>query len=219
MCGRYHLLTEGAGLAELFGVPALATHQPRYNAAPSQMLPSIAEDKAGVRHAGRLRWGFVPRWAADPKKAPINARSETAGGSPFFADCLRLRRCLVPADGFYEWLRRGRHKQPFCFRLWDDEPFAFAGLWDVWQGPGGPLPTFCILTTAANELVRPAHDRMPVIVSRRHYDLWLSRDVEDAGELACVLRPFASDAIRAFPVGPAVNDARKDGPECLASPA
>jgi putative SOS response-associated peptidase YedK len=217
MCGRFLLLSSREVIAELLrlsGAPVLAQ---RYNVAPSQPSLAVAADKAGRRQPGFLRWGLVPRWASDPKKAPINARAETAADRPFFADCLRLRRCLVPADGFYEWVRQGKRKQPFCFRLWDDKPFAFAGLWDVWGPPPGALATFCILTTEPNGLVRPVHDRMPVIVSERYYDLWLSHEVQEPADLAPVLRPYPADAMRAFPVGPAVNDPRNDGPECLAS--
>jgi putative SOS response-associated peptidase YedK len=158
---------------------------------------------------------MVPRWASDAKKAPINARAETAADKPFFADCLRHRRCLVPTDGFYEWQRQGKHKRPFAFRLWDDRPFAFAGLWDVWGSPPGTLATFCILTTEANELVRPVHDRMPVIVPRERYGLWLSREVQEPAELAPVLRPYPADAMHVTPLRPTVNDPKNDGPECL----
>jgi putative SOS response-associated peptidase YedK len=114
--------------------------------------------------------------------------------------------------------RRDGRKRPFCFRLWDDRPVAFAGLWDAWADPAGrPLPTFCILTTEANELVRPVHGRMPVIVPEGRYDLWLSRDVREPAEPSPVLRPYPADALRAFPAGPAVNHPRNDGPECLAA--
>jgi putative SOS response-associated peptidase YedK len=211
--------SSGEALADYLQVPALRTLQPRFNVAPSQPVPSVAVDKAGVRQLGFLRWGLVPRWANDTKKAPINARAETAADKPFFGDCLRLRRCLVPADGWYEWRQLpGRRKQPFAFRLWGDKPFAFAGLGDVWRDPAGrPLPTFCILTTTANELVRPVHARMPVIVPERHLDLWLARDVQEPADLASVLRPYPADAMRAFPVSEAVNDPRNDVPDCLAA--
>jgi putative SOS response-associated peptidase YedK len=215
MCGRFLLLSSGDEIARLFGLAAAQAVAPRYNVAPSQAAPAVAVDKAGKRQLGLLRWGLVPRWASDPKKAPINARAETVAEKPFFADCLRYRRCLVPASGFYEWMRQGKHKQPFCFRLRDDKPFAFAGLWDVWGSPPGALATFCILTTEANELVRPVHDRMPVIVPEGRYDLWLSRTVQEPADLAPVLRPYPADAMHAFPVGPAVNDPRHDGPECV----
>jgi putative SOS response-associated peptidase YedK len=174
MCGRFLWASSGEAIADYLQVPALRTLRPRYNVAPS-----VAVDKAGVRQLGYLRWGLVPRWANDPKKAPINARAETAA----------------------------------------DKPFAFAALWDVWREPSGRmLPTFCILTTTANELVRPVHGRMPVIVPERHLDLWLSRDVQEPADLAPVLRPYPADAMRAFPVGPAANHPRNDGPERVAPP-
>jgi putative SOS response-associated peptidase YedK len=217
MCDRFLWASSGEAIADYLQVPALKALRPRYYVALSQAVPSVAVDKAGVRQFGYLRWGLVPRWAADPRKAPINARAETAADKPFFADSFRLRRCLVPADGWYEWQQLpGRRKQPFAFRLWGDKPFAFAGIWDVWKDPAGrPLPTFCILTTAANELVRPVHGRMPVIVPERHLDLWLARDVQEPADLAPVLRPYPADLMHAFPVSELVNDPRNDGPECL----
>jgi putative SOS response-associated peptidase YedK len=164
-----------------------------------------------------LKWGFVPRWEHDTTKAAINARAETAAGKLFFADSLRLRRCLIPADGFYEWRKQGggKRKQPSHIGLTDGRLFALAGVWDVWQGEGKALTTFCILTTKANELVKPIHDRMPVIVPEGHYTLWLSRAVQDPAELKPVLKSFPADAMRAFPVGFAVNDPHNDGPECV----
>ena len=220
MCGRFLLTTTGERLAEHFGVPALAELPFRYNVAPSQPVPAVGLDREGRRALAALRWGLVPRWSSDAKRAPINARAETAASKPSFAESLRQRRCLVPADGFYEWQRQGKYKQPFCFRLCDDRPFAFAGIWDAWREPGGTLLLTCaFLTTEANELVRPVHDRMPVIVPDCQYDLWIDRDVQDAAELAPVLRPFPAEEMRAFAVGLAVNDPRNDGPECLAPAA
>jgi putative SOS response-associated peptidase YedK len=222
MCGRYVRISTAATFAQRLGLPT--ERQPdlfaQYNVAPSQPALAIAEDKHGARHFGMLRWGFVPRWAADAKKPLINARAETAAGKASFAEALRLRRCLVPADGYYEWQQLpGRRKQPFAFRLHEDEPFAFAGLWDVWQGPEGPRASFCILTTEANELTQPVHARMPVIVAQRHYELWLSRQVQEQEALEEILRPYPADAMRCFPVGAWVNDPRNDGPECLLPPA
>jgi putative SOS response-associated peptidase YedK len=215
MCGRYVRITPTRRFAELLSVPETAQPElfdsPQYNLAPTQQALALAEDQKEVRHFGKLRWGFVPRWAEDGGNPMINARAEKLESKPFFADSFRLRRCLVPADGFYEWKRSGRRKQPFAFRLLDDEPFAFAGLWDVWRGLAG----FCILTTNANEVVQPVHDRMPVIVGQRHYDLWLSRKVQKPQELAAVLRPYPAETMRCFPVGPMVNDARNDAPGCL----
>jgi putative SOS response-associated peptidase YedK len=197
--------------------PALAALVPRYNVAPSQPVPAVGLDREGRRAVATFRWGLVARWAADAKKAPINARAETAADKPSFAESLRQRRCLVPADGFYEWLRQGKYKHPFSFRLHDDRPFAFAGIWDAWRAPGGTLLLTCaLLTTDANELVRPVHDRMPVIVPERDYDFWIDRKVQEPAELAPVLRPYPAEEMRAFAVGPTVNDPRNDGPACLA---
>jgi putative SOS response-associated peptidase YedK len=220
MCGRFLITTAGERLAEHFGVPALAELPPRYNVAPSQLVPAVGLDRDGRRALATFRWGLVPRWSSDAKRAPINARAETAADKPSFAESLRLRRCLIPADGFYEWARDGRRKQPFCFRLREDRPYPFAGLWDAWREPGGTLLLTCaLLTTEANELVRPVHDRMPVIVLERDYDLWIDRNMQDVAELAPVLRPYPAEGMRSFQVGRAVNDPKNDGPECLAVPA
>jgi putative SOS response-associated peptidase YedK len=127
-----------------------------------------------------LRWGLIPSWSKGAKFAPINARSETAADKPTFRHAMRKRRCLIPADGFYEWMRQGKAKQPFCFRLNEDRPFAFAGLWERWEGPKGLVETCCILTTEANELVRPAHDRMPVMLERPYFEQWLDTTEQDA---------------------------------------
>jgi putative SOS response-associated peptidase YedK len=216
MCGRYVRINSTRRFAELLGVPGTTQPElfdsPQYNLAPTQQALALAEDQHGVRHFGKLRWGFVPRWAEAASNPMINARAKNLAGKPFFADSFRLRRCLIPADGFYEWLKLpGRRKQPFAFRLQDGEPFAFAGLWDVWRGQAG----FCILTTEANEVVQRVHERMPVIVEQRHYDLWLSRKVQMPQELAAVLCPYPAETMHCFPVGPMVNDARNDAPGCL----
>jgi putative SOS response-associated peptidase YedK len=150
-------------------------------------------------------------------QAPINARSETAADKPMFRHALKKRRCLVPASGFYEWLATGGRKQPYCFRSWDEKPFAFAGLWERWEGPDGPVESCAILTTGANELVRPVHDRMPVILPRLHWQAWLDRDLQEAAAVVPLLRPYPSDAMRAYPVSLLVNNPRNDRPECLAA--
>jgi putative SOS response-associated peptidase YedK len=164
----------------------------------------------------RLRWGLVPAWARDARQAPINARSETAASKPTFRAALKKRCCLVPASNFYEWAAvGGRAKQPYCFRPRDEKPFAFAGLWERWEGPERPVESCAILTTAANELVRPVHDRMPVILPEGHWAAWLDQAIQDAAELLPLLRPYPADAMRAYPVGPLVSNPRNDGPGCL----
>jgi putative SOS response-associated peptidase YedK len=178
---------------------------------------------AAVRAAGSgregvlLRWGLVPPWAKDLRQAPINARAETAGTKPTFRHAFRKKRCLIPADGLDEWAAVGGRKQPYCFRPLGELPFAFAGLRERWEGPQGPVESCAILTTEANELARPVHDRMPVILPERRWAAWLGPALQEAGELLPLLRPFPSDAMRAYPVGTLVNDPRNDGPGCLAS--
>jgi putative SOS response-associated peptidase YedK len=205
-------------LAEAFDLAGFPDLAPRYNIAPTQPVAAVRAGEAG-RECVRLRWGLVPSWARDTKQAPINARAETAADKPMFRAALRKKRCLIPADGFYEWLARAgeKRKQPYCFRPRDERPFAFAGLWERWEGPEGPVESCAILTTEANELVRPVHDRMPVILPAQHWMEWLDVRLQDAAELVPLLRPYPADAMRAHPVGPAVNNPRNHGPECLAA--
>jgi putative SOS response-associated peptidase YedK len=150
--------------------------------------------------------------------APINARAVTAADKPLFRHALRKRRCLIPASGLYEWVAVAgeKRKQAYCFRPWAQRPWAFAGLWERWERPGGPVESCAILTTEANELVRTVHDRMPVILPERHFGTWLDAGLQDAGEVVPLLLPYPADAMRAYPVGMQVNNPRNDGPGCLA---
>jgi putative SOS response-associated peptidase YedK len=216
MCGRFLLMTSGRDVAEEFGLADFPELFPRYNIAPTQAVLAVRAAGAG-REGALLRWGLVPAWARDMKQAPINARAETAADKPTFRHALRKRRCLIPASGFYEWaaIAGEKRKQPYCFRPRNERSFAFAGLWERWEGPQGPVESCAILTTEANQLVRPVHDRMPVILPGRHFGAWLDPQVQDAGELVQLL-PFPSDAMRAYPVGGLVNNPRNDVPECLA---
>jgi putative SOS response-associated peptidase YedK len=217
MCGRYTLRSTPKALREHFGLaeePSL--FPPRFNVAPTQPVPVVRLYPAAGRRLDVLRWGLVPHWSKDIGDGFINARAETAAEKPSFRDSLRRRRCLILADGFYEWAKAGGRKRPFHFSLWGGGPFAFAGLWDAWQGAGwGELETCAVLTTEANDLVRPAHDRMPVILAPRHYGLWLDPAVQDPRELAPLLRPYPSEEMRAVPVGPRVNNPHHDDPGCL----
>ncbi len=201
MCGRFFFLSSGSAVADLFqldGVPEIA---PRYNIAPTQRVLAVGLDNMGRRNIASFKWGLVPRWSHDTKLAPINARVETAADKPTFAEALRQRRCLLPADGFYEWKRQGKAKQPFVFRLRDDRPFAFAGIWEAWRPESGPaLLTCAILTTAANEVVGPVHNRMPLILDPRHYEVWIDRGVQEPAELADALRPIPAEQMRAYAV-------------------
>jgi putative SOS response-associated peptidase YedK len=216
MCGRFSLFTPAPDLARLFDLAGFPELAPRYNIAPTQPVAAVRAGEAG-RELVRLRWGLVPPWSRDTRQAPINARSETAASKPTFRAALKRRRCLVPASAFYEWSAAGgRSKQPYCFRPRDERPFAFAGLWERWEGPDGPVESCAILTTEANDLVRPVHDRMPVIVPQLHWAAWLDRDAQDAAALVPLLRPYPADAMRTYPVGQLVSNPRNDVPECLA---
>jgi putative SOS response-associated peptidase YedK len=222
MCGRFSLFTAPSDLAEWLGLPEVPDLPPRYNVAPTQPVAAVRAGPGGGREFVMLRWGLVPPWSADPGTGPllINARAETAADKPSFRAALRARRCLVPADGFYEWVRQAGKKQPIHFRLRDGRPFAFAALWELWSGPDGEVVESCaILTTGANELVRQAHDRMPVILGPDAFGPWLDPAVRDPAALAAWLRPYPADAMTACPVGSWVNNPRNEGPACLAPPA
>jgi putative SOS response-associated peptidase YedK len=171
MCGRFTLYSSGDEIARAFAV-GVTELVPRYNIAPTQSV-AVVRARAGGRELAWLRWGLVPSWAKDAKIAPINAKAETAAERPFFRVALRQRRCLVPADGWYEWQGQGKHKQPYFFAPTDGKPLAFAGLWETWGRAGEALATCAILTTAANELTAPVHDRMPVILPAEAYTAWL----------------------------------------------
>ncbi len=218
MCGRY-TVTSSEEVREFFGVYDGPVLTPRYNVAPSQVVAVVGLKPDGRRGLALLRWGLVPRWASDPKSGPrpINARAETVLDKPTFRDAFRSRRCLLPADGFFEWQKSNGVKKPFHIRMKCGGLFAFAGLWDVWQSGDEKLATCCILTTEANELVRPLHDRMPVIAPKDEYGRWLDPQTPVA-ELRAMLRPYPAEMMETVPVGRAVNSVKNDGPECL-SPA
>ena len=164
-----------------------------------------------------MRWGLVPSWAEDEKIGArlLNARSESVATKPAFRAAFRRRRCLVPADGFYEWEKIGRKKQPFFISMKDGRPFAFAGLWETWHKEDEALQSFTILTTDANDLMRPLHDRMPVILQPGDYDAWLNPQLEDPAALQPLLHSYAGKDLTAYPVNPVVNSPRYDGPLCI----
>jgi putative SOS response-associated peptidase YedK len=165
-----------------------------------------------------LHWGLIPFWADDPKLGSklINARAETVADKPAFRSAFRHRRCLIVADGFYEWQQQENGKQPFYLRLKDDRPFALAGLWEHWEEDGGEAIDSCtILTTDANELTSPIHSRMPVILDPKDYDMWLDSSVRKSESLQSLLRPYASEKMEAYPVSKTVNRPTNDRPECI----
>jgi len=219
MCGRYRLSRRKQLLEEHFTTDPWADDwEPRYNIAPTQPVPVIRQDpKLPVRHLSLIRWGLIPSWAKDASGAAkmINARSETAANLPAFRDALRLRRCLVPADGFYEWQKTPHGKQPFCFEVNNGQLFAFAGLWDRWRdSTGNVLETCSILTTTPNEVASAIHDRMPVIVDPDAYDLWLDPGMKDTRVASDMLRPYDAKRMLCYPVSTRVNHAAIDDREC-----
>ena len=192
--------------------------QPRYNIAPTQMVPVV---RGPDRRVEALRWGLVPFWSKDPKGAGrmVNARSETVAKRPAFRDSFRNRRCLVLADGYFEWRREGKQKQPYWFRMADERPFLMAGLWDRWidrhAEESNVLETFTILTTAANSLVDEVHDRMPVILSPNDYDRWLVSDSQSPEELMHMFEPYDAGEMRMDAVSTRVNSVHHDDADCV----
>src|SRR5579864_316808 len=219
MCGRYRLTARERYLRDHFGLDDDISWAPRWNIAPTQPIAVIRQDaREPKRSFGLFRWGLIPYWAKDPSigfKA-TNAMSETAAEKPAFREAMRQRRCLVPADGFYEWLKIGpKEKQPYNFGMSDASVFAFAGLWERWKAPGGEIIQTCtILTTQPNSLVETVHDRMPVILDRHNYDLWLDPGVTDPARVSDCLKPFDATLMRKYPVSARVNLPNDDDPEC-----
>jgi len=219
MCGRYRLTARERYIRDHFGLEDDVSWAPRWNIAPTQQIPIVRQDnKQPKRTFGLVRWGLIPYWAKDRSigAKTINAMSETAAEKPAFRDAMGRRRCLIPGDAFYEWLRVGvKEKQPYSFGMIDDSVFAFAGLWDRWRDAGGEvLETCTILTTKPNSLVADVHDRMPVILRREDYDLWLDPGVTNPTLVAECLKPFHSGLMKKYPVSTRVNRTENDGPDC-----
>ena len=218
MCGRFSL---GATIrvGQLFDLPDWPETPPRYNIAPSQRVPAVIQNReTGGREFRSFRWGLVPYWAEDPAVGyrTINARSNTAATKPAFRRSFRERRCLIVADGFYEWKKEGRHKQPFHIRMRDGRPFAFAGLWEHWERAEGKAIDSCtILTAVPNELLRGLHHRMAVILPASEYDLWLDPSIQEVERLQPLLRPFPAEEMTAYPVSTVVNNPRNETPSCI----
>ncbi len=214
MCGRYALTSSPEVIAERFNLLWSAELQPHYNIAPSQMIPVVRASVKG-RELVFLKWGLIPSWAKDPAIGTrlINARAESLPDRPAFRDAYRQRRCLIPADAFYQWKPYGKRKQPYCVYMADRKPFGLGGLWEQWQDPSGKTVETCtIITTDANELLAELHDRMPLIVHPSDYDAWLDAGNPRAEEL---LKPFPAREMRYYPVSAHVNKADNDDAECM----
>jgi putative SOS response-associated peptidase YedK len=219
MCGRYTQTTDLETLKKRFGFVVSGVRlEPRYNIAPSQEAPVVVREDEKILKI--MRWGLVPYWAKDESIGykMINARAETLTQKPSFKKSLKEKRCLVLADGFYEWRKTEKKgvKIPMRFVLKSREPFALAGLWDVWQKPDGKLLlSFTIITTEANDLMREVHDRMPVILRREYEDMWLDPDLKYVDKLLPLLAPYPSDMMEGYEVSTLVNSPKNDTPECI----
>lgn len=219
MCGRYRLSRRKQILEEHFdAAPWDDDWSPRYNIAPTQPVPVIRQHpKEPVRQLALMKWGLIPHWAKEPSIAmsTINAKSETAADKPAFRDPLKFRRCLIPADGFYEWKRTANTKQPYCFEVNDGELFAFAGLWDGWKDANGNWVKTCsILTTTPNAVTSAVHDRMPVILDRESYDLWLDPGMQNVAAISELLKPYDARLMRSYPISTRVNHVANDDENC-----
>lgn len=214
MCGRFALAATAEEVAALFGYLDAEDFPPRYNIAPTQPVAIVREEHRRRRFA-LARWGLVPAWVEDPKRFQllINARSEGIAAKPAFKNAIRYRRCLVPASGFYEWRRQGKARQPFWVRPRKGGPIGFAGLWETWSDrDGGEIDSACIVTTAANATLAPIHARMPVVIAREDFEVWLKGETDEAMAL---LAPAPDGLLEAYPVGDRVNKADADDPGLL----
>jgi len=210
MCGRFALKAPPAELVTRFGLHECVDLTPRYNIPPGTEIAAIRQSPEGQRVLHQLKWGLVPNWAKDPGigNKLNNARGESVAEKPSFRDAFKRRRCLIPADGFYEWQARGKLKQPYFISLKSGLPMAMAGLWEAWKSPNGDiLRTCCIITTGPNEIMQPIHDRMPVIIAAEDWAKWLAGPVQD---IEALIRPYTADAMQAWPVERRVSKTAED---------
>lgn len=217
MCGRFYLDTPPKRLLKHFSLQQMPLLTARFNIAPSQDIAAIREGEVG-RELVMLRWGLIPHWAKEEKTkfSMINARAETVATKPAYRTAFRQRRCLVPASGFIEWQPTDRGRQPYAVRLKDTDLFAFAGLWEHWEGADGKTIESCtIIVTDANELLQPIHDRMPVILDPDDYDDWLGHEAVETEHLLSLLRPYPAKQMILYPVSKRVNNPKNDDLECI----
>ena len=217
MCGRYLIITTPEAMRAFFRYLEQPNFPARYNVAPTQPIP-IVRTFEGARQFALVRWGLIPAWVKDPRlfSLLINARSDGVLDKPAFRNAMRRRRCLIPADGFYEWKAEGERRKPFAVRPRAGGPIAFAGLWEVWTGPNGEeFETAAIVTTQANRALRALHDRMPVVLAPETYDMWLDCRAVDAQVAAALLAPAPENFFDAYEISPAVNRVANDSPDLL----
>jgi putative SOS response-associated peptidase YedK len=220
VCNRYRLTHSKQYLAERFQAWDEIEDSPRYNIAPTQPVLTVRKEQGKKsRKFTTMRWGLIPSWATDMKigNQTLNARSETVTTAPSFRESILTKRCLIPADGFYEWRPMGSVKQPYCFEVGEGDLFALAGLWDQWKSPDDEIIESCtILTTTPNSLVADMHDRMPVIVTPDKYEVWLDPDVTDFDAIRDILKPYDADQMRRYPVSTKLNNSQNEGAEFAA---
>lgn len=216
MCGRFELHSPPAVIKQHFGVTKELEFRHRHNIAPSQTVP-VVQVVSGERQLIAAKWGLVPHWEKESDKAPhpINARAETAAIRPMFRQAFRRSRILVPADAFYEWKVVAGRKQPYLIHMKDGEPFGMGGLLEHWEAPQGEIITFTILTTTANPLMAPIHDRMPVIIDPQYYDAWLDPELTDISKIQALIAPYPERLMEAYAISPRVNSPRNDSADLL----
>ncbi|MDM9382938.1 SOS response-associated peptidase [Chlorogloeopsis sp. ULAP01] len=219
MCGRFTLSVIPEVLAQAFHLEQVPDIEPQYNIAPTQMVGTVLYNSQNhKREFQQLRWGLIPSWAKDSSMGAklINARAETVAEKPAFRSAFKRRRCLVVADGFYEWQKQDGKKQPYYFRLQNGQPFGFAGLWEEWESPQKQQIKSCtILTTQANDLLQPLHDRMPVILTEQDYQMWLNCQMQEPEVLQQLLQPYKSEEMIGYPVSTLVNNPKHNSSECI----
>ena len=218
MCGRYALIASAPRLARLLGLIDLPELPPRYNIAPTQAVTVVRATHPGGRELVMMRWGLIPAWSKTPGKdyRMVNAKAETLAQRPAFRTAYRRRRCLIPADGFYEWKQLPGRKQPYYVAMKDGAPFVFAGLWERWRGADEQIIDSCtIITTEPNDMVADIYNRMPAILEEKDYDAWLDPEQQDTRPLDALLRPYEASALTATPVSTHVNNPRNDDPRCM----
>ncbi len=221
MCGRYAFFSPAEAVKRVFALEDVPALEPRYNIAPTQDVATVRTGGEGARAFAMLHWGLVPKWAKERAigNRMINARSETLAEKPSFREAFKKRRCLVLADGWYEWQVAAGGKQPWFIRSKDARPFAFAGLWERWKEPatGSLLESCTIVTTDAAESIRKIHERMPVVLEETDWDRWMDTAFSDTGVLSGLLKPCDPKTLEAWPVSREVNAPKNQGPELIAS--
>lgn len=218
MCGRYTITEFSEEDADFLELPDGTEIHPSYNIAPGQNVPVAAAGEDSHRELRMMHWGLIPEWIKDSKKKmePINARAETAAEKPFFRNALRQRRCIIPADGFYEWEKSGEAKKPYFIQMKTGRIFGFAGLWEEWLSPLGKKVQSCaILTTSANRLMSPIHDRMPVILHPEDFGLWMDPHIQNPTDIEHLFKPHPSKDMKAHPVSRYVNSPAHNSPRCV----